>query len=60
VHEALIKSYLGDTLIKHISRDDTAIEARGKPVSKLLLATKDKSEKAHRGRPKKARSGRGK
>lgn len=28
VHEALLKSYLGDTVIGHISRDGTAIEAR--------------------------------
>ena len=53
VHEALVKSYLGDTLIGHISRDGTAIEAREKPASKLLLATEHKSEKARRGRPKK-------
>jgi hypothetical protein len=28
VHEALIKIYLGDSLIGHISRDGTAITAR--------------------------------
>ena len=32
VHEALIKEYLGDELIGHISRDGTAIEARERPV----------------------------
>ena len=31
VHEALVKNYLGDTLIGHISRDGTAIAAREKP-----------------------------
>lgn len=31
VHEAVIKTYLGDTLIGHISRDGTAIEARERP-----------------------------
>ena len=30
VHEALIKAHLGETLIGHISRDGTAIEAREK------------------------------
>lgn len=34
VHEALIKNYLGDTLIGHISRDGTAIAAREKPAKK--------------------------
>ena len=53
VHEALVKNYLGDTLIGHIIRDGTAIEAREKPASKLPLATEDKSEKACRRRPKK-------
>lgn len=33
VHEALIKNYLGDTLIGHISRDGTAIAAREKPAN---------------------------
>ena len=32
VHEALIKEHLGDTLVGHISRDGTAIEARERPV----------------------------
>lgn len=32
VHEALIKTHLGDRLIGHISRDGTAIEARERPV----------------------------
>jgi hypothetical protein len=32
VDEALIKQYLGDELIGHISRDGTAIEARERPV----------------------------
>lgn len=53
VHEALVKNYLGATLIGHISRDGTAIEAREKPAKKVPVATEDKSEKARRGRPKK-------
>jgi len=31
VHEALIKEYLGEALIGHLSRDGTAIEARERP-----------------------------
>lgn len=52
VHEALVKNYLGATLIGHISRDGTAIEAREKPAKKVPVA-EDKSQKARRGRPKK-------
>jgi hypothetical protein len=33
-HESLIKAHLGDSLIGHISRDGTAIEAREKPKKK--------------------------
>lgn len=32
VHEALVRSQLGDALIGHVSRDSTAIEAREKPI----------------------------
>jgi hypothetical protein len=32
VHEALIKTYLGDELIGHLSRDGTAIPARERPA----------------------------
>ena len=32
VHEVLIKSYLGDELIGHLSRDGTAIHARERPA----------------------------
>lgn len=32
VHEALIRSQMGDAVIGHVSRDSTAIEAREKPV----------------------------
>ena len=51
VHEALVKHYLGDTLIGHISRDGTAIEAREKPAKKVSAGTPAK--KARRGRPAK-------
>ena len=53
VHEALVKAYLGETLIGHISRDGTAIEAREKPGNKVPVAAVAKSEKGRRGRPKK-------
>jgi len=53
VHESLVKNYLGDTLIGHISRDGTAIEAREKPAKKAPAVTADTSTKARRGRPKK-------
>lgn len=48
-HKNIIKEYLGDQLIGHISRDSTAINAREKPLKK------PKKEKAvkKRGRPKK-------
>jgi hypothetical protein len=51
VHEALIKNYLGDTLIGHISRDGTAIAAREKPAKKAPAAAPDKSRSRRRGRP---------
>ena len=51
VHEALIKRTLGGTLVGHISRDATAIEAREKPMRS------EKPEpvepKRRRGRPRK-------
>ena len=34
IHESLIKATLGQTIVGHIARDSTAIEAREKPVSK--------------------------
>ncbi len=34
VHEALVKTQLGDTLIGHLSRDATAIAARERPTKK--------------------------
>jgi len=49
VHEALIRSQLGDALIGHVSRDSTAIEAREKPVK----ATPVVSLPSKRGRPSK-------
>lgn len=53
VHEELVKNYLGDTLIGHISRDGTAIEARERPAKKEPEAEVEQSEKPRRGRPRK-------
>jgi hypothetical protein len=51
VHEALVKDYVGDDAVWHVSRDSTAIEAREKPAKKIkAVASK---EKCKRGRPKK-------
>jgi hypothetical protein len=53
VHEALVREHLGsETLIGHISRDGTAIEAREKPLRKSKEAITMKPAK--RGRPKKS------
>ncbi len=52
VHEALVKQYLGNELIGHISRDGTAIEAREKPVKALAVTTEPIARKTRRGRPK--------
>lgn len=57
VHEALVKNYLGDTLIGHISRDGTAIAAREKPAKKVPLTVVEKTgKKADQGRHKKRES----
>jgi len=51
VHAALVKEYLSDQLIGHISRDATAIVGNEKPAKK---AKEDfKAKPAKRGRPKK-------
>jgi hypothetical protein len=39
VHETLIKTYLGDELIGHLSRDGTAIHARERPARSQTDAT---------------------
>jgi hypothetical protein len=48
LHRCLIQEHLGDTLVGHISRDSTAIEAREKPKAKAAPAPA-----SPRGRPKK-------
>jgi len=50
VHEQIIKEYLGNQLIGHISRDSTAINAREKPHKK---PKKEVAPPKKRGRPKK-------
>ncbi len=50
VHEAMIRKSYATTIIGHISRDSTAINAREKPAKKETVA-KDAPKK--RGRPKK-------
>jgi hypothetical protein len=51
VHEALIRSQLGDQIIGHIARDATEIEAREKPAPKAQPVPSAAPKK--RGRPKK-------
>lgn len=53
VHESLVKHYLGDSLIGHISRDGTAIEAREKPTKPDGAVAEAKRKKGRLGRPKK-------
>ncbi len=48
-HENLIKEYLSEKLIGHISRDSTAIESREKPIKRNEESKKVKKK----GRPKK-------
>jgi hypothetical protein len=49
-HEALVKLYLGEDLIWHVSRDSTAIEGRERPVEK---PPKEEKVRRRRGRPRK-------
>ncbi len=49
LHEALVKQTLGDHLVRHVSRDSTAIEACEKPRPKA----KAEKPKRKRGRPRK-------
>jgi hypothetical protein len=64
VHEALIKAQLGDTLVGHISRDATAVEARERPIRSARsenvaaddeAATKDGEPKAEAAAPQRKR-----
>lgn len=51
-HAALVKTYLGDEVVWHVSRDSTSIEAREKPAP----APVTEKSKYGRGRPKKGES----
>ena len=51
VHEALIREQLGESLIGHINRDGTAIEAREKPQVRAA-ASPEKVPPRKRGRPR--------
>ncbi len=50
VHSRLIKQYMGDKIVGHISRDSTSIDAREKPIRKTNKPPKQKK----RGRPRKS------
>ncbi len=52
VHEALVKKYLGEELIGHISRDGMAIEGREKPMCEVKAKAVGVRLKPKRGRPK--------
>jgi hypothetical protein len=52
VHAALVKTYLSDEVVWHVSRDSTAIEAREKPMRKEKKSAQPKP-KRKRGRPNK-------
>ena len=49
VHEALVKEYVGEKVVMHVSRDATEVVAREKPARKVVPAAKPKRK---RGRPK--------
>ena len=49
IHEGIVKKYLGEKLVGHISRDSTAIDAREKAIKK----EKPQKEACKKGRPKK-------
>ncbi len=44
VHSRLIKQYMGDKIIGHISRDPTSIDAREKPIRKINNQPKQKKK----------------
>jgi len=53
VHEALIQSQLGDTLVCHLSRDATAIEVRERSAKPVAKSDEIPQPPRKRGRPKK-------
>lgn len=53
VHDVLVKKYLSDELIGHISRDSTAINGNEKPARKDKEEKKVETKPKKKGRPKK-------
>ena len=51
MHEALVKEFIGDSIVGHVSRDSTAVPAREKPTPKCK--SDQKPMKRKRGRPRK-------
>lgn len=49
VHASVIKEHMGDKIAGHISRDSTSIDAREKPMKKIIVV----KQKKKRGRPRK-------
>ena len=49
VHASVVKEYMGNKIIGHISRDSTSIDAREKPMKKIKAV----KQKKKRGHPKK-------
>lgn len=52
VHESLIKAFLGEELIGHISRDGTAIESRERPAKVISTEPPQAEPSKRRGRPR--------
>ena len=50
IHEALVRTHVGDSIVMHVSRDSTEVDAREKPAPKAEPAEKPKRR---RGRPRK-------
>ena len=51
MHEALVKEFIGDSIVGHVSRDSTAVPVREKPTPKCK--SDQKPMKYKRGRPQK-------
>ena len=52
VHEALVKTYVGNKVVMHISRDATEVDAREKPARKVKPKAEEKPKRKP-GHPKK-------
>lgn len=56
VHEAMVREYLSEQIIGHISRDSTAIVGNEKPAKTNKKEKEIKAESPKRGRPRKGES----